>query len=83
MTTPLLQIKNIKKHFFLKQGTVIALDDLTFNIYSGETLGIVGESGSGKSTLGKILVNLEIPTEGEVYYQDKNLKNITGLQQKK
>lgn len=82
MTTPLLQIKNIKKTFSLKQGSLKALDGITFDIYPGETLGLVGESGSGKSTLGKILVNLETSTEGEVYYQGKNLRQLKGLQQK-
>ena len=82
MTTPLVQIKNIKKHFSLKQGTVKALDGINFEIYEGETLGLVGESGCGKSTLGKVLVNLETPTEGEVLFQNKNLQTLKGSAQK-
>ncbi len=82
MMIPLVQIKNIKKNFSLRQGTLKALDDLTFDIYPGETLGLVGESGSGKSTLGKILLNLETPSDGKIYYIEKNLHKLKGQQQK-
>lgn len=67
---PLLQIKNLKQVF--NPGSpreVKAIDDVSFDIYDGETFGLVGESGSGKSTIGRAIVNLFQPTGGEVYYQ--------------
>ena len=68
MPEPLLQVDNLKMYFpvrsgiFLRQaGWVKAVDDVSFNIYPGETLGLVGESGCGKSTIGKSIVRLLKP----------------------
>ncbi|WP_420783528.1 ATP-binding cassette domain-containing protein, partial [Streptomyces sp. LPB2020-019-1HS] len=73
---PILQVRDLKKHFPLTQGilfkkqigAVKAVDGVSFDLYQGETLGIVGESGCGKSTVAKLLMNLEQATAGHIYY---------------
>mgnify|MGYP001081214548 CR=1 FL=1 len=79
----LLSVRNLKKHFpihrgvFRRQvGAVRAVDGVSFDIYQGETLGLVGESGCGKSTTGRTILQLLEPTEGEVYFNDKNLVDM-------
>ena len=80
----LVEIKNIVKHFPVQKGLfkrtvglVKAVDDVSFEIYEGETLGLVGESGCGKSTLGKLLVRLINPTLGNVIFDNKNLDSFS------
>jgi oligopeptide transport system ATP-binding protein len=66
----LVEIKNLKKYFKMGRGVHLkAVDDISFNIYKGETLGLVGESGCGKSTTGRTLIRLYDATEGEVFYE--------------
>jgi peptide/nickel transport system ATP-binding protein/oligopeptide transport system ATP-binding protein len=74
---PLIQVKNLKKSFPIKDSYLKAIDDVSFEIYEGETLGLVGESGCGKSTLGKLLIRLEHPTEGEIMFQKKNITRMS------
>lgn len=81
----LLQVKNLKQYFpveggfFSKKSSYVkAVDDVSFDIYKGETLGLVGESGCGKSTTGKMLVNLLKPTSGEVIFQGQDISNLKG-----
>jgi oligopeptide transport system ATP-binding protein len=72
----LLQIRNLKKYFSVsgKSNTFVkAIDNVTFDIYDGETLGLVGESGCGKSTTGRCILRLIEPTEGEVLFEGKNV----------
>ncbi|ANB58349.1 hypothetical protein GFC29_3381 [Anoxybacillus sp. B7M1] len=84
MTEPLLQVKDLKKYFPItggvfskKIGEVKAVDDLTFTVYKGETLGIVGESGCGKSTTGRMLLRLIEPTEGSIVFENQEITNLS------
>lgn len=81
----LLEVRNLKQYFPITSGIfsqsthyVKAVDNISFDIYKGETLGLVGESGCGKSTTGRMLVNLLIPTDGEVIFQGKNIAKLKG-----
>ncbi len=69
----MLEIKNLKKYFYVKNLALKAVDDVSFSIRKGEILAIVGESGSGKSTLGKTLLRLLEPSAGEVYFEGQNI----------
>ena len=78
--TPLLEVRNLKKYFPVKKGVfsrvvaqVRAVDDISFTIAPGETLGLVGESGCGKTTAGRSLLRLIEPSSGEVVYNGANL----------
>lgn len=81
-TAPLMKAVGLKKYFAVNNGCknikaqVKAVDNVSFNIYPGETLGLVGESGCGKSILGRLLLRLTEPTGGEVFFEGRN---ITGL----
>ncbi|AWE07413.1 ABC transporter ATP-binding protein [Lysinibacillus sp. 2017] len=78
LNIPLVEVKNISKHFELNKGNVLkAVNDLSFQIYPGETLGLVGESGSGKSTTGRTLLQLHEPTDGEVLYKGVPVTRLT------
>ena len=75
-SVPVLEVKNLKKiykaktnsHFFGKKENIEAVGGISLSVNKGEIIGIIGESGCGKSTLGKLLVNLEPPTEGEIFF---------------
>ncbi|ATP40518.1 ABC transporter ATP-binding protein [Solibacillus sp. R5-41] len=83
LTVPLVEVKNLSKHFELTKGNVLkAVNDLTFQIYPGETLGLVGESGSGKSTTGRTLLQLHDPTDGEVLYKGVPVTRLTKMELK-
>ena len=65
----LLEVKHLKKYFPTKSGMLHAVDDVSFSIDEGKTLGVVGESGCGKSTLGRVILHLLPLTEGTILYK--------------
>ncbi|MCG7345764.1 dipeptide ABC transporter ATP-binding protein [Sporosarcina sp. ACRSL] len=88
--TPLLKVNNLKKYFPIKKGLfgsttgyVKAVDDISFYVHEGETLGIVGESGCGKSTTGRVLMRLIEPTDGIIEFDGKDLTSLSQEEMRK
>ncbi|MGI2294430.1 ABC transporter ATP-binding protein [Paenibacillus sp. GXUN7292] len=80
---PLLQVRSLKQHFDLGKGQIIkAVNDISFEIKAGETLGVVGESGSGKSTTGRAILRLNEATGGEVLYKGIPLQQLNRSEMK-
>ena len=73
MANKILEVKNLKKYFSTPKGMLHAVDDVTFTIEEGKTLGVVGESGCGKSTTGRAILRLHEPTSGEVLFNGENI----------
>ena len=80
---PLLEVRNLVKHFHIsgglfggREGVVRAVDDVSFTIHRGETLGLVGESGCGKTTTGRCILQLERPTGGQILFEDRDLATL-------
>lgn len=79
----LLEVRNLKKHFNVRNGVLKAVDGINFAIKRGETFGLVGESGCGKSTAGRTIVKLYDATEGEVLFNGENIYKYKGQKLKK
>ncbi|MDR6225589.1 ABC transporter ATP-binding protein [Desmospora profundinema] len=82
---PLLQVKNLKKYFPIKKGFlqrtighVKAVDNISLDVYKGETFGLVGESGCGKSTTGRTILRLDRPTEGSIRFAGQDITDVKG-----
>jgi ABC-type oligopeptide transport system ATPase subunit len=76
MTEPLLRIENLKKYFEVPAGQLHAVDDVSFTIDKGKTLGVVGESGCGKSTLGRVVLHLLDNTDGKIIYNGEDVTKV-------
>ena len=82
---PLIEVKNLKKYFDINVGMfktkpLKAVDDVTFSIRKGETLGLVGESGCGKTTVGRTILHLYKPTSGEIWYNGNLIKSKADIE---
>lgn len=84
--TPLLKVEHLSKEFPAESGmfakrfskrVVSAVNDISFEIYPGETFGLVGESGCGKSTTGRTIMRLTKPTAGKVFFQGKDVAEMS------
>ena len=89
MSRTLVEVKNLKQYFPIKVGffktvPLKAVDDVSFTVNEGETLGLVGESGCGKTTVGRSILRLYEPTDGQVIFDGEEVtkKNITGMRRK-
>ena len=78
----LIEVKNLKKYFKTPKGELHAVDDISFSIQAGKTLGVVGESGWGKSTLGRVTLGLLDATSGHIYFEGKDITKAKGKQRK-
>ena len=73
----LLEVKHLKKYFKTSRGMLQAVDDISFTLDEGKTLGLVGESGCGKSTTGRAILRLIEPTSGEVLFDGVNVTTLS------
>ena len=83
MSDILLEVKGLKKYFKTKRGTLHAVDNVSFSIERGKTLGIVGESGCGKSTAGRAIIRLIEPTGGKVFFENEDISLLSQEQMRK
>jgi peptide/nickel transport system ATP-binding protein len=85
---PLLEVRNVRKEFYTNAGlfkpkhVTKAVDDVSFSVFEGETLGLVGESGCGKSTLGRAILLLDKPTSGTIKYRGRDLRDLSKAQER-
>lgn len=80
MADNILEVRNLKKYFKSKNGTLHAVDDVSFSIKRGETLGLVGESGCGKSTIGRLILGLHQATSGEILFNGQDICKMNKAQ---
>ena len=82
MAEELIRVEHLKKYFKVPAGTNHAVDDVSFTIAKGETLGVVGESGCGKSTLGRTLIHLLESTDGKIFLGGKDITHVSSAELK-
>ena len=73
MADSILEVKHLKKYFRTRRGILHAVDDVSFTLERGKTLGLVGESGCGKSTTGRTILRLIEPTSGEILFEGRDI----------
>jgi oligopeptide/dipeptide ABC transporter ATP-binding protein len=82
MSTPLVEVRNLKKYFSTKSGMLHAVDNVSFKLEQGKTLGVVGESGCGKSTLGRVILHLLERTGGQIFFEGQDISSPSKQQLK-
>lgn len=82
-SNPILEVRNLRKYFKTPKGMLHAVEDVSFSIEKGKTLGLVGESGCGKSTTGRAILRLIEPTSGEVYFEGRDVLKLNAEQMRK
>ena len=82
MAENILEVRNLKKYFKTPRGMLHAVDDVSFTIEKGHTLGIVGESGCGKTTTGRCILRLVEPTSGEIFFEGKDIMKLNRSEMK-
>jgi oligopeptide/dipeptide ABC transporter ATP-binding protein len=78
-----VEVKNLKKYFETPRGMLHAVDDVSFTIEKGKTMGIVGESGCGKSTLGRVIIHLLDSTDGSIYFEGEDVTEVNSRKLRK
>ena len=79
----LIEVKNLKKYFETPRGTLHAVDDVSFSIEKGRTMGVVGESGCGKSTLGRVIIHLLDSTDGSIHFEGEDITRVNSQKLRK
>ena len=79
---PLIEVQHLKKYFPTARGQLHAVDDVSFTIERGTTMGVVGESGCGKSTLGRTLIHLHESTDGKILFEGKDITRVNSKELK-
>lgn len=77
MSIPMIEVKHLKKYFDTPKGTLHAVDDVSFRIEKGKTMGVVGESGCGKSTLGRTIIHLLESTDGQILMNGEDITHVS------
>lgn len=77
MSTPMIEVKHLKKYFDTLKGKLHAVDDVTFKIEKGKTMGVVGESGCGKSTLGRTIIHLLESSDGQILMNGEDITHVS------